>query len=263
MYTPSFIVVALATVFAASVPEAEARGFLARIHSARSTPITQLSDGNEMQYGNSSLAPGLRNWQSSGILTRGCDIKSAKINDCYGIYLSANQNEHTGDSPRQRIEFRTKSQLAGHSAHYTWKQYDEAPDTSTSVSQSDFSHRWQIMDGQDIAPVVTFDAINDTATVLDYAPRRINCGGRCPAIPLKSFVGRNLLHSLKVTFGPNGQLDYVLTDADSGKQLLTYNTNGYMGGNTSYVKYGCYRTTQPGQAPIHMAVGDFAYEQLS
>lgn len=80
---------------------------------------------------------------------------------------------------------------------------------------------------------MTFDVVNGNARMVDYAPDRQNCGGGCPTVPLQSYTGVTTLHTLRVTFGPNGSATYTVSNAVSGKPILSYKPKGYMGGNSS------------------------------
>lgn len=241
MYPLSFVLIALAPAFSA----VDARGFMTSRLLQRSAPaVTQLSDGTSMQYGDANLAPGLKQWQSTGmsslpssfshsdvmagILTQGCSDSSANIADCYGISLTANPNQHLGESPRQRVEFRTVSSPAGSTVHYTWKQKVDTLTTAT-----DLFHLSQVMDETYGGPVFALDAIDNSCRIVDYASVRQNCGGSCPSVPLAECTGMTLLHSLLITYGQDGSAVYNVTNAESGKQVLTYQPKGYTGGKSS------------------------------
>lgn len=79
----------------------------------------------------------------------------------------------------------------------------------------------------------TLDAVNDECRIIDYVPERQNCGGGCPTVPLGQCTGVTLVHSLKIQFGPNGTALYTVSDAQSGKQILSYKPKGNMGGESS------------------------------
>ncbi|KZS86532.1 hypothetical protein SISNIDRAFT_461645 [Sistotremastrum niveocremeum HHB9708] len=212
-----------------------------------------------MEYGHANLASGLKEWQSSGILRQGCSDPLAKIKSCYDLSLTSNPSQQLDpgfpSSPRQRIEFRTNSQKAGSTASYTWKQTLQPTSTSTH-----FFHLMQVFDEPDGTPVMTLDAVNGNARIVDYSPQRQNCGGGCPTIPISQYTGITTLHSLRVTFGANGSAVYTVSNAVTGKQLLSYKPKGYMGGSSSYVKFGVYRSTYPGQSDVSSSVGDFALQ---
>lgn len=62
----------------------------------------------------------------------------------------------------------------------------------------------------------------------------------CASIPISSFLGKTVSHTLKVKFGSSGTLSYKAVDVASKKTLLSYNAKGQMGSKAS-LKAGAYR----------------------
>jgi hypothetical protein len=62
----------------------------------------------------------------------------------------------------------------------------------------------------------------------------------CASIPLSSFLGKTVSHTLKVKFGSSGTLYYKAVDVASKKTLLSYSAKGQMGSKAS-LKAGAYR----------------------
>lgn len=89
----------------------------------------------------------------------------------------------------------------------------------------------QVFDESDNIPVVSLDAVSDKLEIKDYV--RPKCGGICPSVPLNTYHGRTALHSMKITFGPRGSLSYVVADAISGTEIMTYAVHGAMGGKSA------------------------------
>jgi len=227
--------------------------------AAATAAVTQLSDGKTIEYGMSGLATGLFEWQASGILTQGCTLSTA-ISGCYGISLTSDPNSqldtHFPDSPRQRMEFRTNGYPSGSRYSFTWKQY-----LPTSVTTSThFFHLMQVFDEVQDGPILTLDAVSNQMSFTDFVGDK--CADDCPAVALDSYNGRTTLHSLQITFGPNGQFDYFISDAVTGDEIMEYHTAGQFGTSSTYVKYGTYRATFSGMSTISAAVGDFTQKQL-
>jgi len=163
-----------------------------------------------------------------GILSSGCS-SSIDISDCFTLSLTSNANKELDirdppfPTPRQRVEFRSLTEADGSTFKYTWKHY-----LHSGVSTSDhFFHLMQVFSTGNGGPVVTLDARSGTAAIQDYA--RSCSDTRCPAIPLSSFTDRVTHHTMTVTYGPNGKLHYVVSDAGSGDTLLSYSVTGAMG----------------------------------
>jgi hypothetical protein len=201
----------------------------------------QLSDGTSMQYG---VASADLQWQSSGIsnlpthrlsqsdflvlsgiLYQGCD-SPMNITDCYTLSLSQDPTKNLDPgfpTPRQRIEFRSPNQADGTTVKYTWKHYLQ---TGVGTTTS-FFHLMQIFSTGDGGPVITLDAVSGKIIIKNYFQ---SCGGAgCPSMDLAKYEGRVTSNTLVVTYGPNGEMSYVVSDASSGNILLSYKVQGYMG----------------------------------
>ncbi|KAI0795130.1 hypothetical protein C8Q75DRAFT_530421 [Abortiporus biennis] len=155
------------------------------------------------------------------------------------------------DSPRQRNEFLTAKSADGTSVTYSWKYY-----LSSQVGTSThFFHLMQVFSDGQGEPVVTLDAVNGQLAIVDVA--RGCTTNKCPAVAISQFTDRTTLHTIKVTFGPNGKLNYAITNADTGASILSYSATGAMGSGGSYVKFGTYRATFAGMTAVNAVVGDF------
>jgi hypothetical protein len=126
---------------------------------------------------------------------------------------------------RQRIEFVTAKQTPGRLYTYQWKQF-LAQGTSTS---SQFFHLMQVFDDSSArVPIVTLDAKNGRIVIDDFA--RSNCGGKgCPSTSLNAYLGKTTIHRMKLVSGPQGTLSYTVTDANSGKTIISYDVKGKFG----------------------------------
>ncbi|KDQ56274.1 hypothetical protein JAAARDRAFT_307218 [Jaapia argillacea MUCL 33604] len=213
-----------------------------------------LADGNSMQYG--TLSNGLQ-WQASGVLKQGCSSAgSPHITSCYSLSFTNDPTKQLDpgfpDSPRQRIEFLTPTGNDGTSHTYTWKYY-LAPGTGSTTH---FFHLMQVFSRGTAggAPVITLDAVKDTVAVEDNVR---NCTNpKCPSIALSSFEGKTTHHSMAITYGPSGKINYVVKD-DSGNTLLSYQATGSMGTGGTYIKFGEYRAAVSGMTIANAALGDF------
>lgn len=82
----------------------------------------------------------------------------------------------------------------------------------------------------------------------------------CASVPISSFTGRTVQHTLIVKFGSAGTLNYVAKDVSNGKQLLSYSAKGQMGSSAS-IKAGAYRAVANGMSAVTSYVGDFNFRQ--
>ena len=90
----------------------------------------------------------------------------------------------------------------------------------------------QVFDETADGPVFTLDAANNQITFSDFVGDL--CGFDCPAVPLYTYEGRTTLHSLNITFGPTGTLNYFVSDAISGDEIVQYNApNAQFGTNAT------------------------------
>ncbi|GLB42832.1 hypothetical protein LshimejAT787_1202810 [Lyophyllum shimeji] len=233
---------------------ASAAARMTRVRDMQSRALVELADGKSLQSGkiNSQLS-----WQASGKLWKGCTDSAIAITDCYSVSLSSDPEANLDPSPgelRQRIEFLTPGAADGTKHSFEWKYY-----LPSSVGTSNhFFHLMQLLTrgGGRAGPVISLDASNGKIVIRDY--KRDCASTKCPSIPLSSFTDRTTLHSVTVTYGPNGHFDYVIKDAkDQGKQLLRYTVTGQMGSESSSIKFGTYRATFEGMTPVRAAMGDF------
>jgi hypothetical protein len=185
-----------------------------------------INDGTGYHNGKLSDGSGL-GWIASGVLKHGCG-SGPKIKNCYGMSLTDNPNKMLDtnhlDTPRQRIELPAPHAKNGERYTYTWKYYL----SSKTRTGKNFFHNWQILQRPKDAsggPVLTMDAIADKIVIKDdLCPQ-----AKCPSIPLSNYTDRTVLNTMDVTFGPQGRINYQLTDADSGEVLLTYARGGGVG----------------------------------
>lgn len=185
----------------------------------------------------------------SGVLYKGCNSTSSiKISDCYQLSLVRDPTKQLDpgfpDSPRQRIEFYTPGAADGTTHKYTWKYLYEfhlrvnrrllmsffslAPGVGTSTH---FFHLMQLYSRGDGAPIVTLDALSGKVTVRDY--KRSCASTQCPSVALSSFTGKTTVHTMSVTYGPQGKMNYVITDFQTRKVILSYKVSGPMGSESS------------------------------
>jgi len=118
----------------------------------------------------------------------------------------------------------------------------------------------QIFDVDINNPVLTLDAVNGTLKINDFAGDK--CRDQCPAVPLAYYSDRTTIHVMEITFGPSGRIDYAIWDTTTGYEVFEYHGTGNLGGNSSYLKYGFYRSTYQGMSSISGGVGDFYYQRI-
>ena len=84
----------------------------------------------------------------------------------------------------------------------------------------------QVFSRGDSGLVVTLDAVLGKVVIKDYMR---TCAGRCPSVPLSTFAGKTTLHTMKVTFGAAGKLEYTVRDAGTNNFIISYAVSGTMG----------------------------------
>lgn len=82
-------------------------------------------------------------------------------------------------------------------------------------------------------PVVGLSAIKDKVFIKDVLNKGLCPKSGCPSIALGDYTDRVTQHSMTVTFGEKGRMAYKITDADTGKILIDFNTAGFMGNVSS------------------------------
>ncbi|EPQ55372.1 hypothetical protein GLOTRDRAFT_129646 [Gloeophyllum trabeum ATCC 11539] len=191
-----------------------------------------------------------------GVLKQGCSsTPGAHITNCYSLSLTSNATQQLDsgfpDSPRQRIEFLTKGSADGTSHTYKWRYYLSSQTGTTTR----FFHLMQVFSRGDNAAIVTLDAVKGQFAVEDNFR---NCSvTRCPSVAISQFTDRTTLHAMTVTFGPTGKLRYIVTDADTGANILSYTASGKMGSQSTSLKFGLYRATVSGMTAASANLGDF------
>ncbi|KAI5887643.1 uncharacterized protein SCHCODRAFT_02638591 [Schizophyllum commune H4-8] len=212
-----------------------------------------LNDGTDFRYGK-----GFNNqvdWQMAGILEYPCtgDFASIGISDCYQFELSSDGSKNLDtkhlDSPRQRNEFRAPDQPAGKTRTYEWKTYVSG-ETGTS---DNFFHLTQIKLDHVDPPLLTLTARKGKIGIESEEL----CGGGCASASWDDYVDRTVQHTMKITFGPNGSMDYKIKDADSGKSIISQSLKGHFGDNETYLKFGSYRKVYDHMTKVRMAAGDY------
>lgn len=131
-------------------------------------------------------------------------------------------------SPRQRIELLSWPPApAGYSFQYSWSTYLQSP---ISTSNSLF-HLWQLFSRAEGGPTVTLTATKGRVAIDDNV--REGCGATCPQIQIGQYTDMVVRHDVRVTFGDNGSLRYIMTNAASGTTMMRYAAKGYMGADSS------------------------------
>ncbi|KAG0139755.1 hypothetical protein CROQUDRAFT_666043 [Cronartium quercuum f. sp. fusiforme G11] len=216
---------------------------------------TSMATGTSMQTGKIKDGSGLM-WQSSGTLTKGGCPKTVLIKNCYTLKLSEDPSKNLdpgGRTPRQRIEFLTPGYADGSSATFTWNSYLDSTVTSTPK----FFHLVQLYSRGEDGPVMSLDAKNQYASILDPLRCPSDCGDGT-SMDLEAFKGRTISHALKVTFGPLGRMDYVLGDMATRQVELGYSMHGgSVGSQSTSLKFGTYRSAMNGMGSSLAYVGDF------
>ncbi|KAI5887642.1 uncharacterized protein SCHCODRAFT_02713517 [Schizophyllum commune H4-8] len=220
---------------------------------ATSATAKILNDGTKLAYG--KAFDNKVQWQMAGVLESPCtgDFADIGISDCYQFTLSADgsKNLDTGhlDSPRQRNEFRAPDQPAGKKRTYEWKTYVSG-ETGTSDS---FFHLTQIKLKDVGPPLLTLSARKGKIGIESEEL----CGKGCASASWDDYVDRTVQHTMKITFGPDGSMDYKIKDADSGKSIISQSLKGHFGDNKTFLKFGSYRKAYDHMTKVRMAAGDY------
>ncbi|KAF8313783.1 hypothetical protein DL93DRAFT_2058671, partial [Clavulina sp. PMI_390] len=166
------------------------------------------------------------------------------ITDCYEMSLVADptqQLDPDSATPRQRIEFLTAHQPAA----------SESPSVASTCSSScvflsaSFFHLMQIFSTGDSGPVYFMDIIEDMVYVKDVA-----AGTYLTSATLANFSNRPLLHTMTITYGPSGSIQFAITDSQTGAAVLSFSKSGGIGSDGTYLKFGMYRATYSGEPSI-------------
>ncbi|KAL1702872.1 hypothetical protein EV121DRAFT_261658 [Schizophyllum commune] len=205
--------------------------------AAMSASAKILNDGTKFAYG--KAFDNQVQWQMAGVLESPCtgDFANIGISDCYQFSLSADGSKNLDtnhlDSPRQRNEFRCPNNAAGETHTYEWKTRI-AGDTGTS---NNFFHLMQIFDQEQGGPMLTLTARKGRVGVESASL----CGDGCASTEWDDYTDRTVQHTMKITFGPNGSMDYNVEDADTGESLISQSLQGAFGSDATYLKFGTYR----------------------
>ncbi|KAF8313784.1 hypothetical protein DL93DRAFT_1117928 [Clavulina sp. PMI_390] len=216
-----------------------------------------LADGTSMQYSTAPLANGL-SWQASGFLEKGgCSSDKQYITDCYEMRHVADPTQNldpNAATPRQRTEFLTAHQPDGSKWKYAWRSYIPSYDTGSTS----FFHLMQIFSTADSGPVYFMDIIKDMVYVKDVA-----AGTYLASATLADFSNRPLLHTMTITYGPSGSVQFAITDSQTGAAVLSFSKSGGIGSDGTYLKFGMYRATYDGEPSTKAWYGDFVQTQLA
>ncbi|TRM63165.1 hypothetical protein BD626DRAFT_402951 [Schizophyllum amplum] len=213
-----------------------------------------LNDGNQLSYG--TVYGGKLSYDSSGTLKTPCTDSKIAIGSCYSLSFSSNPKSNLDtnhlDSPRQRNEFRTPWAVAGEKHTYSWKQYLY----SSTGTGSTFFHLMQVFDNNSGNPVVTLDARNGKVQM----ESQTLCGSGCPSIPISSYTDRTTVHTMVITYGPQGSMTYTVTDASTKRTLISFSVKGSLGSSKTAVKFGTYRAAFSGMTAVLAGVGDYTVQ---
>ncbi|KAL8278932.1 hypothetical protein RQP46_008601 [Phenoliferia psychrophenolica] len=182
---------------------------------------------------------------------------SASISDCFVMKLSAtaglphlpaNRGHSAPLSSRNRLATVLTVATALRSA---WK-YELAASVTTG---SHFFHISQLISRRPGAggPIVTLNALAGQITFSDPL-RKCN---NCKKIPLTTFAGIVTQHTVKVTYGKAGSINWQITNAATGKTLLSYSATGDMGDHGS-IKMGLYRRFVDPMSAASAFIGDYS-----
>ncbi|KAK4056763.1 hypothetical protein OIO90_002315 [Microbotryomycetes sp. JL221] len=158
-------------------------------------------------------------------------------------------------SARQRIELYSLPMAgAGSSWTFQWKSYLSG---SGFKASSSWNHLFQLLSrgGSRSGPIITLDVRNGKAFIAD--PARCK---ECTSIPISSFTGRTIKHTLTVKFGSSGRLLYTASNAATGQRLLSYSFSGNTGSEAS-LKAGAYREVSSDMTALKAYVGDFSFHR--
>lgn len=89
----------------------------------------------------------------------------------------------------------------------------------------------QVFDELADGPVLTLDAVKNTLGFTDFVGDK--CGDACPSAAFSAYEGKTTVHSMKITFGEEGSIDYKVTDASGGAEIISYSASGQFGSNST------------------------------
>ncbi|KAF9003045.1 hypothetical protein BDQ17DRAFT_1425570 [Cyathus striatus] len=173
---------------------------------------------------------------------------AAEIPDCYTITLPA--NPHKG----QRGQFRTPLAPADGTTYYaSWTS--NIPSAGVSLFGDEGFHLFELF-SSDIG-AFSYVGITDNQVFLTVPNGTVTA-----PTPLSGFTDRNAFHQIELVTGPNGKIDFNVTDKVSGERLLTFLYNGQVGGKDVSFHVGSTRSNPVhGQTGFVENVGQFSYEK--
>ncbi|KAL8286857.1 hypothetical protein RQP46_003863 [Phenoliferia psychrophenolica] len=108
-------------------------------------------------------------------------------------------------------------------------------------------------------PVITLDYKVDKVVIGDIVAGCV----ACVVAPLSSWLGVVVVHSLAVTWGPDGKVTYSAADVKTPSvPLIAYSATHDMGSSAS-IKFGMYRLVVPGATSEIGYVGDYVATRLA
>ncbi|POY75446.1 hypothetical protein BMF94_1518 [Rhodotorula taiwanensis] len=218
-----------------------------------------IADGKAAQSG--VLVQGVK-WQASGILEDAANMPGqvAYIERPLTIHLGG-PTQCIDDKGRQRTEILSWPPSApGETWSYTWK-FHLHPDLPTS---SKFFHLMQLFSREQKGWVVALGLVQNKVRISSQLPPLLGGSDGTTPVPLPEigadrYWGRTTRHYMLVTYGPNGAVDYSISDAVTNELLLRYCMQNVPVPAAGTIKTGLYR--QHVCSPASAVVGDFDFRR--
>ncbi|KAF8343003.1 uncharacterized protein EI90DRAFT_3031035 [Cantharellus anzutake] len=257
MYITNFVLLCLFTP-AVAIPAERAIACQSRTARGLQGRATVISDGTSFRSG--TLTTGLvgLKWQATGALYQGgCSAGLQNINTCYEMTLSSDPNaqlEPDAGSPRQRVEF-LNSRVDNGTYRYTWRSYFNAYNTGGTR----FFHTMQIFSATYGGPVYFTNLLVQGFQFQDAVTNEV-----LASIPVSDILCRPLQHTIDITYGQNGRINYVITDSTTGTIVMSYRSGQRsVGTGANYLKFGLYRGTWSGMPSLKAWYGDYTGRQVA
>ncbi|GAA6008341.1 hypothetical protein JCM10207_000091 [Rhodosporidiobolus poonsookiae] len=216
------------------------------------------TDGQGAQVG--WVAPGVK-WQASGPLEEGSNIPGqvVAIQRPLTIHLGPEGTCDNGGG-RQRTEILSWPPTpAGETWLYQWR-YHLHPNLPTHFK---FFSMMQLLTREAGGAVITLNLRKSVVTITSTLPDELDAEGKVVPLPFveqKVFEGRTTQHRFLVQWGPQGFVDYAITDAVTGAPILRYSRSNVDIPAKGSIKCGIYRAHVCSAASA--VVGDFDFRKV-
>ncbi|GAA5872181.1 hypothetical protein JCM16303_001002 [Sporobolomyces ruberrimus] len=216
-----------------------------------------IADGCKPQAG--VLKKGVK-WQASGFLEQGANLpgQPVLIGDPYTIHMGP-ETTCVDEKGRQRNEFLSWPPSEPGQTHlYKWR-FHLSPALPTSYK---FFHMTQLFSREQGGFVLSLGLVHPhKIKISSFLPECNAASDNVLEVDAEEYWGRTVCHRMLVKWGPNGSIDYTVSDAGTNQILLRYRVNDVNVPAKGSIKCGLYRAHVCSAASA--VVGDFDFTKRS